>query len=256
MSKDENYVLSLNNVSKSFGGVQAVSGVSMDVARGERQLILGTNGAGKSTLFNLICGDLPVSEGSITLFGEDVTKKNMRVRARMGVRRTYQATALFTNLTVRQNFYLALLGEQPERRHFRMFANYKDTAEYNDRIEEMARKVRIEDKLDETCDNLSHGEHRQLELGLALIVNPRLVLLDEPSSGLSETERQIIKGLISDMDQSITLVIIEHNMELAFAVATHVIVMENGRVVCVGSPEEVQSDEYVKTIYLGKGAGK
>ncbi|MEG1557682.1 MAG: ATP-binding cassette domain-containing protein [Oscillospiraceae bacterium] len=244
-------ILSLRSVTKNFSGIVAVHDVNMDVMYGERRLIIGTNGAGKSTLFNLICGDFPLSSGSVHLFGKDVTSMSLRKRALMGMRRTYQATALFNKLTVRQNFYLAVLGEKPLKSYLNIFSYYKSTSAFSDKIETYAKSVNLADKLDETVENISHGERRQLELGLALILNPKLLLLDEPSSGLSANERQVILNLLVNLDKDITLLLVEHNMELAFAIATKVTVMMNGEIVCDGTPQEIQNNEYVQTIYLG-----
>lgn len=251
MSENTATILSLKNVTKNFGGVRAVHDVSLDVMHGERRLIIGTNGAGKSTLFNLICGDFPLTSGSVELFGRDASRMNVRERAKLGMRRTYQATALFRKMTLRQNFYLALLGEKPLTSHLNVFTHYRDTDSYNEKIEIIAEKVRLQHKLDEYVENISHGECRQLELGLALICEPKLMLLDEPSSGLSASERQIILELLRALDPAITLVLVEHNMELAFAIATDVTVMMNGEVVCHGKPDEIRRNEYVQKIYLG-----
>ena len=225
MSEKQMPILSLKHVTKHFGGIKAVHDVSMDVMHGERRLIIGTNGAGKSTLFNLICGDFPLTSGSVEIFGKDVTRMNVRERAKLGMRRTYQATALFRQMTLRQNFYLALLGKRSLLSHLNMFTYYKDTVSYDDQIEAVAQQVRLFEKLDERVESISHGECRQLELGLALICQPQLLLLDEPSSGLSASERQIILDLLRELDPDITLVLVEHNMELAFAIATQVTVM-------------------------------
>lgn len=246
-------VLSVRNVTKRFGGVVAVNDVNLEVRKGDRYLLIGTNGAGKSTLFNLICGDLPVTSGQVVLFGKDVTGRSIRDRAVMGMRRTYQATALFPKLTVRQNLYLAVLGSMPLRSHFNIFTNYCRSKAYNESIEQTAKEVMLEDKLDELVMNLSHGEHRQLELGLALISKPKLLLLDEPSSGLSENERAIMKKMLLDLDEEMTLIMVEHNMELGFAVSTKVTVMLDGKVVFEGTPEETQNNAFVQSIYLGTG---
>ncbi|NLJ63837.1 MAG: ATP-binding cassette domain-containing protein [Christensenellaceae bacterium] len=244
-------ILSVAQVSKSFGGTVAVRDVSFDIAYGERCLIIGTNGAGKSTLFNLICGDLPLSSGKIEIFGHDVSKMSVRNRSKLGLRRTYQGTALFNKLTIRQNFYLSLLGAMPMSKQMNLFTNYKDTAAYTEQIEQICKTVQLSKKIDEMVANLSHGERRQLEVGLALICHPQLLLLDEPSSGLSANERLIIQDLLMGLDSDITLVLVEHNMELAFAVATRVIVMMNGEIVDIGTPLEIQNNPYVQEIYLG-----
>jgi len=244
-------ILTLSSVTKSFGGVQAVRDVSLDVAYGERHLIIGTNGAGKSTLFNLICGDFPPTSGSICLFGKDVSSLGMRQRALLGMRRTYQATALFNNLTVQQNFYLALLGEKTMIEHLRLFMHYKNTTSFGEKIQNMALEVGLHEKLDAKVSDISHGERRQLEFGLALITQPKFLLLDEPSSGLSASERQEILKLLQKLDPEITLLLVEHNMELAFAVASRVTVMHHGEVVCEGTPDKVRNDQHVQDIYLG-----
>ena len=169
------------------------------------------------------------------------------------MRRTYQATALFPKLTVKQNLYLGILGTMPLRSHFNFFTNYTQSKGYDERIQAAAKEVLLEDKLNELVMNLSHGEHRQLELGLALISRPKLLLLDEPSSGLSENERAIMKQMLLNLDKNITLIMVEHNMELGFAVSSQVTVMMDGEVVFEGTPEETQSNEFVQSIYLGTG---
>lgn len=254
--ENKQVILSVKDVTKRFGGVVAVNSVNLEVREGDRYLLIGTNGAGKSTLFNLICGDLPVTSGTVELFGKNVTNKSIRERALMGMRRTYQATALFPKLTVRQNLYLGVLGGMPLKSHFNIFTNYKKSRAFNEQIEATAKEVMLEEKLDELVMNLSHGEHRQLELGLALISKPRLLLLDEPSSGLSENERAIMKQMLLNLDESITLIMVEHNMELGFAVSSKVTVMLDGQVVFEGTPEETQNDEFVQSIYLGTGGKK
>ena len=248
---NEASVLSLRNVSKNFKGVKAVQNITLDVPHGERHLLLGTNGAGKTTLFNMIAGDLPASEGEIFLFGQEASKMSMRQRVRLGLRRTYQATALFGQLTLRQNLYLALMGTKTTLQQVNMLINYKNSSGYNHEIEEIAQKVGLEDKLDWKAASLSHGESRQLEFGLAIITKPKLLMLDEPSSGVSENERQNILQLIKSIDKDVTVILIEHNMELAFAVADRVTVMFNGEMVASGTPDEVQKNEYVQKIYLG-----
>lgn len=245
-------ILSLHNVSKNFGGVRAVSNITLDVLSGERKLIIGTNGAGKTTLFNMIAGDLSVSEGSIELFGENVTQMSVRKRVKKGIRRTYQTSSLFDGLTVRQNFYLALLGDEKTLSHLNMFKQYRKNKSYEVEIEKLSREVGIYDKLEEQVANLSHGERRQLEFGLAIITKPKMLLFDEPAAGLSAEEREIMKGLIQKLDRSVTVIMIEHDIELAFAVADNVVVMFDGEVVAEGSVEEIRNNDIVKRIYLGE----
>ncbi len=247
-------ILSLQNVCKSFGGVQAVSGVTTDIAQGERRLFIGTNGAGKTTLFNLIAGDLTVTSGTIRLFGEDVTHLPVRKRVKMGMRRTYQTSALFDGLTVRQNLYLALLGGASTAGHLNMLGHHRHSGEHEKKIQETAQVIGMPDKLDTLVDSLSHGERRQLEFGLAIIAQPKLLLFDEPAAGLSAEERQIMLKLIQGLSRDVTVVMIEHDIDLAFAVADYVVVMFDGEVVAQGTVDEIRNNELVQQIYLGEAS--
>ncbi len=254
MGQNSSAALSLHNVSKQFGGVRAVNNVTLDVAYGERRLFIGTNGAGKTTLFNMIAGDLSITEGRIEIFGTDVTKMSVRNRVKLGIRRTYQTSSLFDGLTVRQNFYLALLGDEGTAAHLNMFRQYRKNKEYAEKIDRVAKQVRIVEKLEEQVSSLSHGERRQLEFGLAIIAEPKMLLFDEPAAGLSAEERQVMKELIQNLDRSVTVIMIEHDIELAFAVADYVVVMFDGEVVAEGKVEEIRNNEIVRQIYLGEVA--
>lgn len=245
-------VLSLRNVSKSFGGVHAVSNVNTDVAPGERRLFIGTNGAGKTTLFNLIAGDLHVTSGSIHLFGKDVTRLPVRDRVRMGMRRTYQTSELFNDLTVRQNLYLALLGDAGGFAHFNMFKNHRRHKLFAEKIEKTAGHIGLSRRLEAPVNALSHGERRQLEFGLAIISEPKVLLFDEPAAGLSADERQMMLKMIQALPRDVTIVVIEHDIELAFAIADYVVVMFDGEVVAQGTVDEVRQNQLVQQIYLGE----
>lgn len=249
-------VLSLQGVCKSFGGVKAVSNVTTDIAYGERRLFIGTNGAGKTTLFNLIAGDFPATSGTIKLFGEDVTRLPVRKRVKMGMRRTYQTSALFDGLTVRQNLYLALLGDKGTLHHLNMLAHHRKNKEFEEKIRHTAEVIAMTDKLDVQVDSLSHGERRQLEFGLAIITEPKLLLFDEPAAGLSAEERQIMLKLIQSLSRDITIVMIEHDIELAFAIADYVVVMFDGEVVAEGTVDEIKQNQLVQQIYLGEASHK
>ncbi len=245
-------VLSLEGVCKRFGGVQAVSGVTTDIMPGERRLFIGTNGAGKTTLFNLIAGDFPATSGTIRLFGQDVTHLPVRKRVKLGMRRTYQTSALFDGLTVRQNLYLALLGSQGLAHHLNMLGHHRKNRAFEEKIQHTAQVVAMADRLDTPVDALSHGERRQLEFGLAIITKPKLLLFDEPAAGLSAEERQIMLKLIQGLSREVTIVMIEHDIELAFAIADYVVVMFDGEVVAEGSVEEIRRNQLVQQIYLGE----
>ncbi len=245
-------VLSLQNVCKSFGGVHAVRDVNTDISYGERRLFIGTNGAGKTTLFNLIAGDLAVSSGKIELFGTDITSIPVRQRVKMGMRRTYQTSALFDGLSIRQNMYLSLLGEEKNHSHFNMFSSIRRNKKTNERIDKTALEVGLYEKLDVAVASLSHGERRQLEFGLAILPEPKLLLFDEPAAGLSAEERAVMLSLIQGLSRDVTIVMIEHDIDLAFAIADYVVVMFDGAIVAEGTVDEIRKNQLVQQIYLGE----
>ena len=241
-------ILRLGGVGRRFGGVVAVSGVDLEVRPGERRAILGPNGAGKTTLFNLISGEFPPTGGSIELFGRDVTPLPARTRARMGLSRTFQTSRLFGGLTVDDNLYLAVLGVHDG--HFRLINRGEDT-EMRERGRAMAEAVGLSDKLDELVAELSHGEQRQLEVGMARAADPQLMMLDEPAAGLSRAERVKLTELLLSLDPSITLILIEHDMDVALRVAEWVTMMHDGKVIVEGTPAEIRANELVHDLYLG-----
>ncbi len=224
--------------------------VDLDVAPGERRAILGPNGAGKTTLFNVIAGDFPATSGTVELFGRDVTHLPARARARMGLARSYQQSRLFGGLTVEDNIYLAVVGVSGG--HLRPVLSRRD-GEYRERAREAARRVAIDHKLGELVGSLSHGEHRQVALAVALAAEPRVMMLDEPASGLSRGERQLLTDLLLGLERDITLIVIEHDMDVALRVAERVTMMHDGRVIVEGTPDEIRADELVHDLYLGRG---
>jgi branched-chain amino acid transport system ATP-binding protein len=240
----------LRGVGRRFGGLQAVDGVDLEVAAGERRAILGPNGAGKTTLFNLICGDFPVSSGTVELLGQDVTGLPARARARMGLARTYQQSRLLGGVTVEDNIYLAVLGVKGG--HLRPVRARRDAA-YREQAREAARRAAIDHRLGDICGSLSHGEHRQVALAVALAAEPRVMMLDEPASGLSRGERELLTDLLLKLDRAITLIVIEHDMDIALRVAEQVTMMHDGHVVAEGTPDEIRANELVHDLYLGSG---
>jgi branched-chain amino acid transport system ATP-binding protein len=226
-----------------------VRDVDLEVAPGERRAILGPNGAGKTTLFNVISGDFPPTAGTIELFGEDVTEVPARTRARMGVARTYQQSRLFPNMSVEDNIYLSILGV--ENGHLRPLRLPKRDGEIRERARAAAGRAAISGKLNEPVGSLSHGEHRQIALAMALAARPRLLMLDEPCSGLSRGERALLTDLLLHLDGEITLVLIEHDMDVALRVAEYVTMMHDGRVIVEGTPAEIRANELVHELYLG-----
>ena len=249
MTPSEPLALRLEAVCKSFGGLRAVDRVELAVRPGERRALIGPNGAGKTTLFNLIAGALPVSSGTITLFGTDVTGKAQHRRAALGLARTFQITNLFPALTVRQNALLA--AQALTRAKFSMLRPLERFADLETRAGEALAAVGLADRAGATVRHLSHGEQRQLEIALALAGRPRLLLLDEPAAGLSQAEAHLMTDLLHRLDPAITLLIIEHDMDIALEVAQQVTVLHYGRVIADGPRATVKMDPTVREIYLG-----
>ena len=241
--------LRLRGVGRRFGGLHAVREVTLDVLSGERRAILGPNGAGKTTLFNVISGDLAPSTGSVELFGEDVTILPSRGRARLGLARTYQQSRLFLGLTVENSIYLSILGVR--NGHLRPIVLPRRDEEQRERAGAAAGRVAISHKLDELVGSLSHGEHRQVALAMALASEPKILMLDEPASGLSRGERTLLTDLLLALDREITLILIEHDMDVALRVAERVTMMHEGRVIVEGTPNEIRADKLVHELYLG-----
>jgi branched-chain amino acid transport system ATP-binding protein len=243
------HVLRARGLTRRFGGVVAVRDVDLDIAKGERRAVLGPNGAGKSSMFNLIAGaDIPTA-GSIELFGRDVTAIGAKGRTRLGLSRTFQTSRLLTGLSVADNLYLAAIGIAGGR--FRLTRNRRDAAART-RAEHVAESVGMTHRLGELASALSHGEQRQLEIGLALVAEPRMLLLDEPAAGLSRSERQLLTALLLGLDRQVTLLIIEHDMDVALTVAERVTMMYEGAVIVEGTPAEIRANQQVHDLYLGR----
>jgi branched-chain amino acid transport system ATP-binding protein len=246
-------ILRLRGIGRRFGGLDAVRDLDLEVRPRERRAILGPNGAGKTTLFNLISGEFPPTSGTVELFGSDVTEEPARRRARMGLSRTFQTARLFHGLTVEDNVYLAVLGVREG--HLRPVRSRKDT-EMRERAREVATEMGLGEVLDQTVDALSHGGQRQLEVAIARATNPRLMMLDEPAAGLSRGERQRLTQLLLGLDPAITLILIEHDMDVALRVADWVTMMHDGRVIAEGTPAEIRANETVHQLYLGRHHGE
>jgi branched-chain amino acid transport system ATP-binding protein len=242
-------ILRLRGVGRRFGGVHAVSDVDLEVRAGERRAILGPNGAGKTTLFNLISGEFPPTAGTVELFDRDVTALPARKRARMGLSRTFQTSRLFLGVTVEDNLYLAVLGVGAG--HLRVLPSRRD-AEMRERARAMAEAIGLAGRLEDLVSELSHGEQRQLEVGMARVSDPKLMMLDEPAAGLSRVERVKLAEILLALDPSITLILIEHDMDVALRVAQWVTMMHDGRVIVEGTPEQIRADETVHKLYLGR----
>jgi len=241
--------LSLAGLSKEFGGLRAVDGVSLEVAPGERRAIIGPNGAGKTTLFSLISGETRPSRGRISLFGRDVTRFAPHRRAGLGLARTYQITNLFPRLTALENCLLAVQALTGAKFHLhRAMRRYPA---FFERAQAVLAAVGLGEQADEVVRNLSHGEQRQLEIALALAGSPRLLLLDEPTAGLSPAESHAMTALLKTLDPAMTVLVIEHDMDVAFALTDRITVLHYGKVVADGLSGEVKANALVQEIYLG-----
>jgi branched-chain amino acid transport system ATP-binding protein len=241
--------LRLRGVGRRFGGLLACDAIDLEVSYGERRAILGPNGAGKTTLFNLVCGDFPVTAGTVELLGRDVTALPARARAKMGLARTYQQSRLFAGLTVEDNVYLSVVGVRGG--HLRPVVTKRD-GDMREFARECARRVAIDHRLSDLVGNLSHGEQRQVALAVALAAEPKIMMLDEPCSGLSRGERQLLTDLMLAFDPDLTLILIEHDMDVALRVAERVTMMHDGHVIVEGAPAEIRSNELVHDLYLGR----
>jgi branched-chain amino acid transport system ATP-binding protein len=242
----------LQSITVAFGGLLALDGIDLRVEHGDRLAVLGPNGAGKTTLFNVIAGDIRPSAGSVTVNDRDCTRAPSRLRPSLGVSRTYQKTRLFSALSVEDNLYLAQTGKQ--RRHLSMRRTSRDD-ELCATARSVAGRVWLAAHTGTRVADLSHGERRQLEIGMAIASDPSIMLLDEPASGLSRGERERLVELLHALAPELTLLLIEHDMDVALRVAERVVVMADGAMVASGTPAEIRDNPLVHAIYLGRGGG-
>jgi branched-chain amino acid transport system ATP-binding protein len=242
--------LAVSNLDKSFGGLRVTAGVSMTVEPGERRLIIGPNGAGKTTLFNLITGELRPDRGSITLFDRDITGVASRRRPHLGIARTYQIITLFSGETLLRNVTLALLGLLPLR--WQPFVRLDRQRALVARAREVLARVGLDHLAERPVGQTSYGERRRVEVAMALAQNPRVLLLDEPFAGLSIDERRDVLRLVTGIPRDVTIVMIEHDMDVALDFAERITVLHFGEVVVEGTRAEVVAHPRTKEIYLGE----
>ena len=239
--------LRIESLSKSFGGLPAISDVSFEVAAGERRLIIGPNGAGKTTLFNLITGDLRADAGRIVLFDENVTRHATHRRVHRGLARTYQIITLFAKDTLEHNIALSLLGLSRER--WNTFGRIP--SDIYQRAREVLRRVGLERLAGRPVSEVAYGDKRRIEIAMALAQRPKLLLLDEPLAGLSREERVAVKALVNEVPREVTVVMIEHDMDVALDMAERITVLHYGRVIVEGTRAEVVADPKTREVYLG-----
>jgi branched-chain amino acid transport system ATP-binding protein len=241
--------LALEAVSRHFGGLKAVDAVHLVVRPGERHAVIGPNGAGKTTLFNLISGELPATAGRVMLFGEDVTTLPPHRRAARGIARTFQITKLFPNLTVLENMLLAC--EALDRRKLVMYRPLTSCHDLVRRAKAVLSDFGLASFEEALARNLSYGDQRKLEVALSMAGQPRLLLLDEPMAGLSAGESRSMQAILHGLDPSIAVLLIEHDMDIAFAFAERITVLHQGRVLTAGHKDQISADASVQQIYLG-----
>jgi len=249
MKMEDGMILEMVDLSKHFGNLMAVNGVSLSIGQGQRHAIIGPNGAGKTTLFNLLSGRFKPTQGQILFQGRDITGMSPYRISRLGIARSFQIINVFPQLSVFENIHTVLMSKHHIR--FNFLKNLKRWENVTEETFPILEQIGLLEKKDVPAGFLSYGEQRGLEVGLTIASDPELILLDEPTAGMSMDEtRQAIK-LIDRVTKGKTLVIIEHDMEVIFSLADVVTVMQYGKVVTTGSPDEIRKDQRVKEAYLG-----
>ncbi len=246
--------LVVNELSKNFGGLQALDRVSLSLEEGDRRAIIGPNGAGKTTFFHLISGVLSPTSGRVYLFDHDVTRMPMHRRTAMGMARTFQVTNLFPKLTLMKNLVLALQGLEPSK-----FSMLRPVTSYHrilSRAEELLEQWQLLDKRDAVVRDLSYGDQRKIEILMAMAQQPKLLLLDEPTAGLSSVETISVVNVVQSLPADVTILLIEHDMDVAFELVNNITVLHMGKVVASGSCQDIRSNALVQEIYLGAKEGE
>ncbi len=243
--------LKVEMVNKNFGGLQVLRNISFSIEHGgHRVVIIGPNGAGKTTLFNIITGELIPSGGRVFLFSRDVTRMPCHRRTHLGLGRTFQIVDLFQDFTVMENTLLAL--EAHETSFFNMIRPLSSYKNMYDKARGFLERFSLWEKRDFPIRALSHGEMRHVELILGLAMEPKILLLDEPTAGLTSSESERLANIIQNLSRDITLLMIEHDMKVAFSLAERMIVLHNGEVLADGKPESIRANPKVKEVYLGE----
>lgn len=245
-------LLEVRNVTKNFGSLVAVSGVSLNVAKGELRAVIGPNGAGKTTFFNMISGFFPPSKGEIVFEGQDITGQSASARVRNGIARTFQVTEIFPEVSVYENIRVA--AEVADGLRLRAWIGQSKTAQVAREVEAILDLTNLTSKARRLVGELSHGDQRAAEIGMALALKPRLLLLDEPTAGMGDQETYDITSLIRKLHRNsgYTIVLIEHDMRVVFHLADKLTVLDQGKLLAEGTPAEIAGNEAVQAAYLGK----
>jgi branched-chain amino acid transport system ATP-binding protein len=246
-------VLVCEGVSRAFGALRAVDGVSLSVAPGARHALIGPNGAGKSTLFKLVTGVMRADAGTVSLAGRDVTRLSEVRRCRLGMSQTMQHASLFPSMTPRETVALAVQRHGVDGAAGRVPLLPRRRTEVWERADALLADAGLDGRGGVLVPSLSHGERKQLEVALAMACDPTLLLLDEPAAGMSTAERARLVALLASLPAGITVLFVEHDLDLVFEVADAVTVLHLGRVLASGSPDEIRASDEVRTAYLGSG---
>jgi len=241
--------LRIEKLTKTYGGIMALREVSFSVSEGERLAIIGPNGAGKTTLFNLINGQIPVTSGKIFLFGREITYLPAHQRVQLGISRSFQIISLFQNLTVIENALLTFHGKNPWK--FQMLRSCKSFPDIISKAAEALKIANLWEKRHDRVSLLSYGEQRRLEIILSILSGPRILLLDEPSNGLTSEESKAVIEMIYKMGKGVTVIIVAHDMDLVFEIAEKIMVLHYGELLASGHPEEIRNNPKVREIYMG-----
>ncbi|MEW6115004.1 MAG: ABC transporter ATP-binding protein [Thermodesulfobacteriota bacterium] len=243
-------LLEVTNLSKDFSGLKVLFGIDLKLEQGERHAIIGPNGAGKSTLFNVITGKYAPSQGKISFKGHDITGLSPHKIARLGLARSFQVTNIFRAMTAFDNVRNAVLSRNGKRHG--IFPSLDALIPITEQTEQILDQIGLLDRKDELAGELAHGHQRALEIGMTMAMDPELILLDEPTAGMSSTESRETVKLIEKVTEGKTLLIVEHDMDVVFSIATRITVIYYGRVLASGSPEAIRNDQQVKDAYLGE----
>ncbi|UCB49078.1 MAG: ABC transporter ATP-binding protein [Deltaproteobacteria bacterium] len=241
-------VLKTNSLTKKFGGLTAVDTVSFTVREGDLQSIIGPNGAGKSTFFKLICGELKPTSGQILFDGKDITGLPQTTVSHLGIAVAYQITNIFPMLSVYENVRVAA---QSRKTTFNFWTRAASHGEIQDRTFRILEQIGLADKKDEIAANLSHGDQKRLEIGIALATQPKLLLLDEPTAGLAPAETRQTIELIKKIAQNLTIILVEHKMKVVMEVSDKITVLHYGKLLAQGGPDDIRENEEVRRVYLG-----
>jgi branched-chain amino acid transport system ATP-binding protein len=247
-------VLEVNNVTKRFGNLVAVAGVSLSVPKGELRAVIGPNGAGKTTFFNLISGFFRPTSGTISFDGRDITGLATHQRVTLGMARTFQVTEIFPELSVFENVRIGT--EVADGYRLRPWISRAEKAKVNAQVEATLKLVGLETKTDRLVGELAHGDQRAAEIAMALALRPHLLLLDEPTAGMGDQETHDIAQLIRRLhrESNFTIVLIEHDMRVVFHLADRISVLDQGKLLAEGTPQEIAANDIVQAAYLGKAA--